>query len=193
MSKLNYLVLDVETGGTNPGEDSLLEVGMLAVFNDGRRARAFQAYHQEEQYRVTAGAMGVNKLDLVKVYEQGKVSDTLVYDMIKFVESAFPEGKNSFVLMGHNMAMDKYFIKTLFESVGCDMDEHFNYRFIDTAALILAAKDMGIVPQEVSGGLQNFAAHYNLPTGNAHSAVDDCWTTLYAYEYLTKLITGGNA
>lgn len=187
---INILALDVETGGVNPGVDSLLEVGMVATFKDGTRARTFQSYIKEEQYHVTAGAMAVNKLNLAEVYEKGEDPYTVTQHMIEFINNSYPGGKDDYVLIGHNMALDKFMIKELFASVGEDMDAHMNYRFIDTSALIQAGKDMGIIPQEVSGSLHKFADYYNLPTGNTHTAVDDCWTTIFVYEKLKELFGG---
>ncbi|MNQ32099.1 hypothetical protein D3C85_454860 [compost metagenome] len=186
---MNFVVLDVETGGLKPGRHSLLEVGMVA-YKDGQITGEFSSYVAADEYIVMPKAMEVNGLNLAEVAAKGLWPMELVLAIIKFIKESF-DSKDDYQLLGHNLSLDKYMMKHLFEQAGQDMDDHMSYRMVDTTTMIALCKELGLLPEDTPRSLHKVAEQLNvLKRGSEHTALGDAHTTLAVYEELLRLLKG---
>lgn len=68
------------------------------------------------------------------------------------------------------------------------MDDIIHYRNVDTQTLIVALKDVGKLPEDLSTRLHAVAEYFGIDTGKEHSAKDDTYTTIEVYKKLLDLI-----
>lgn len=185
------LFVDVETGGLNPKEHSLLSVG-LAVWESGVIIDKVEYFVAEDKYNVTAKAMEINKLNLAEVYEKGISTEELSSEIHNFVKKHFTKesifGKAT--LAGWNVAFDIAFLKELF--VKNDREELFNstfsYRNIDIAGIVAFYNLMNVFysTQEI-GSLDSAMKYFNLSCENRHSALGDVEVTIQVFNKLCEL------
>lgn len=179
---MELLFLDTETGGLNPSSQSLLQVGLVAYCDGKIKDKKFISI-KEEEYYITAEAMMYNGLDLYNdVYKNGLRTEEAVEEIIKFIQISF---KSKPILVGHNVALDKYFLKKLFETEYEDMDEYISYRMIDTMSLIWGLHMVGKLPIEACSSSGAFD-YFNIDVKGRHTAIGDCLGTVELYEKLLE-------
>jgi DNA polymerase III epsilon subunit-like protein len=152
---MKCLVIDTETGGTDPAVHSILSIAAV-VWDDGEvGATIGPLYIEEPVMCVTPGAMRVNKLDLASIEWMRPVNATT--RLRAFCREHFGDG--AFVpIVGHNVSFDRGFVERLerlardrvlwdrraictlgiwrfLAEVACVMDVPPNYR-LETAATL---------------------------------------------------------
>lgn len=184
-----YLILDTETGGTNPMRHSLLDVGLVA-YVDGKVKASTGFWLREEEYIVTGKAMEINNLDLSEVYLKGIPKIDAFDQLTRFIHENFTEERP--MILGHNPSFDRNFLKfQLFLPLGQDIDKLIHYRTLDTMTLIQTARDIGLLPKEAPTSLIPFAKFIGYEPTGEHTALDDVHTTIAVHQYLLQLL-GGN-
>lgn len=182
--------IDTETGGTNPNKHSLLQVGMIA-YEDGIQVDSLEFTIRRNDYVVAPMALQVNQLDLSKVFVNGKTTGQAVLLIQDFVERNFPKSAGYFkrpMMLGHNVGFDRGFLKVLFESVGAELDDSFDYHSIDTSSLIQAAKLSGKLDKDAPNSLQKIAKYLGIQPDIQHKALADADTTIKVYEKLIWIL-----
>lgn len=181
---MELLFLDTETGGLDPFKDSLLQVGLVAYI-DGKIADKKFISIKQESYSVTAEALKYNKLDLYKdVYENGCKPREALDEVIDFIQRNFNDRP---ILVGHNVSLDKYFLKQLFNKQNESIDKHINHRMIDTMSLLWGLHIANRIPKEACSSDGAFK-YFNIEVKNRHNALDDCTATVKLYEELIQMI-----
>ena len=189
MKKITYLAIDTETGGIGP-EVSLL-TAYLAVLNE-----KFEIVDEldlalkpdDDLYHVTAEALSINKIDLVKHQEKaitrGKAGELLREFLIKNSEN----GKNKLTPLGHNVAFD---MEKIYQNVlnKKEAQKYVSYRMLDTGStgrfLIVA----GYIPETVTGSLGSYVEHLGVQKREFHTARGDVEMTVDVMKAMIDLVS----
>lgn len=135
-----YLFIDTETGGLTP-RHSLLTLSCIGVDEkfqivptaDGGHGLYLQLRHDE--YAVTAGALAVNKIDLLVHDKQAITLEAARVRVCSFIEQVLQKtGKKRLVPAGHNVAFDVQFLRAYLLD-DPTWDRYFTYPALDTAAV----------------------------------------------------------
>lgn len=182
MTQKKLLVLDTETGGLDPQQHSLLQVGMM-VCENGQVLEKVRINIVHETYHVTARAMEVNKIDLAK--HTGLTPAQAVEAIVAFVKKHFPKPAQ---VVGHNVSFDIGFMKALFSSHGINCDDVFSYRLLDTSSFARILEFAGVIKK--GGSLGQLAKQFGIPYDEKalHDALVDCEVTYALLLKMTKLL-----
>jgi len=182
IKKAKYLFLDCESGGLDSEKHSLLTAFFLAADEDlnevGRLYLGIRP--QDGTYKVTAGALKINKIDIVahdEALASGPSPKLLLADFLT-VHSEM--GRNKLIPVGHNIQFDFGFIHA--ELLDKTTWEKFNsYRVLDTSIVANFLKFVNKLPAKQQTSLVKLAEYYgiapNLISG-AHNAIVDVEMTV---------------
>jgi DNA polymerase III epsilon subunit-like protein len=172
------IVLDTETGGLDPLQHSLLQVGIM-VCENGEVLEKKRINIVHETYNVTPYAMKVNKIDLAS--HIGVTANEAVILIKEFVQKYFVEPAQ---VLGHNVSFDVGFVKELFKGSEVDYEKIFSYRLLDTSSFARVLEFAGVI--ERGGSLGQLAKKFGIEVEetNLHDALVDCEVT---YELLIKM------
>jgi DNA polymerase III epsilon subunit-like protein len=191
VSNNSILIIDTETGGLDHRVHSLLTVGLLAY--DIKSRETLDELHlrvKREVYNVTAFALKLNKIDLVKHHNDKEAvsAEQAVGKIIDFIKKNFK--KIPVVPGGHNYVdFDKGYIKQLFFEAGADYEDFFSHRCIDTMCFIRFAASLGLVPDKAAS-LGGAREHFGIkqPRAMLHHALGDCQATAMLFGHLADLV-----
>jgi len=135
-----YLFVDTETGGLTP-RHSLLTVSCIVTDKDFHIIPV-ETYNpglylqiKHDEYALTAGALAVNKLDLVAHNASGVTLADAKYMLTRYLQRACViTGKKRFVPAGHNVTFDTQFLRAYLLDER-EWDQYFTYPAFDTAAI----------------------------------------------------------
>jgi DNA polymerase-3 subunit epsilon len=182
---MELLFLDTETGGLNPYQHSLLQVGVVA-YKGGEIVDSLSFEVKHDQYYVTEQAMKINGLDLTEIDKTGMRKDQAVVKLNEFISKNFLKQPN---LAGHNPSIDKYMVRNqLYESNNLNMDQFISHRMIDTMSIIWALHHAGELPIEACSSTGAFE-YFGITVEKRHNALDDIIATVKLYECLLKEIS----
>ncbi|HET8715264.1 MAG TPA: 3'-5' exonuclease [Holophagaceae bacterium] len=180
-----YLVFDTETGGLDPQAHDLLSLGCVAS-EDGQILAELEILVKHEPYRVSAGGMKVNRIDLVKHHAAALAPGEALKAFDAFCAEHF--GSAPITLLGHNIAFDQAFLGAFFRSQGRELEPRFNHRTVDTHALAAGLQDAGKLPKGLrlsSGALFDFFGIAPAPELR-HTALGDAIATHHLYWKLVE-------
>lgn len=187
----DFIVLDTETGGLNPKGHSLLTVGVLFIKN-GKRVFSGEWKIKHDEYKVTTGALRVNKIDLVK-HEKDAVTLKEFWEDFKYyyeVNFGVPKGvaSNNPVVIGHNIGFDLGFIHENITKK--EWEVYANYRNVDTAGISKFLIDTGVI-QAQKNSLDELISYFGIddPNGERHTALWDAKATWEAYNAMFNLVS----
>ena len=163
-----YVVVDLETTGTNHNKDEITEIGAIK-YESGKEVDRFNVLVKSD-------------IEIPKKVERltGISNDMLRLFGVEPKE-AYEEFKaflGDSVVVGHNFtAFDSKFLEDAYiRELNC----HFPNNYIDT--LYLARKTF---PEFQHHTLEYLSQEYGIDYSNAHRAVEDCMINHLVYEYLT--------
>lgn len=193
---VKYMAFDCETGGLDTGISSLLSVYFVVFDKDFRVLGELDLKikpDKGENYIVTAEALNINKIDLVKhdadpatiTKSQAKAA------LYSFLQDHNPDGTTKLIPVGHNVYFDQSCVLAHLMSRGT-WHKFCSYRLLDTGVILQFLKLTGHVPVEISGSLTSIIEHFNIPvTGNLHEAKTDTVCTVKALRALLKAARNG--
>lgn len=171
---MDYLFIDVESGGTSPSRHAILQFGAVAM-KDSKIIGAIQFYVKPTR-EVQAEALAYNSLDM-SIVESTGLDPVIASDrIVDFLWEMFQGSKP--ILVGHNVGMDKYMTSIqLFEECGRDLDKYVSYRCIDTMSLLWGLHLAGKLPIEACSSSGAFK-HFGIEVKNRHTALGDIYATI---------------
>lgn len=172
------VVLDIEAGGLDPLQHSILSIGL--VTGDGARSR--ELYVREPHIVTTPGGMAVNRIDLADIEAKGLEPDAACE-----VLEAFLAPIERPLLAGHNIAFDLAYLRRLYNVAERPMPPRLIHRTIDTHSLIWALRSLGKLPATLVGSDAAFA-HFDIapPPALRHTALGDAIATRHLLERLLE-------
>ncbi len=182
MEKINFLVVDTETGGLDHTRHSLLEIG-ASVFNlNGEKLDSFHAIlslAQQSQLQGKKNSLYALKLNqygigerIAEVTKSNKeIADDFVAWLIAVAKKFRP------ILVGQNIKFDIRFIDTFLLEQGYEeWSSLFGNNHIDTITMAqLLQICQKIKTSKLS--LSNLAEEFSIENENAHTAMSDVDTT----------------
>lgn len=163
-----YVVVDLETTGTNHLCDEITEIGAIK----------YVLGKEEERFNVLVKT----EIEIPKKIEKltGISNDMLSMFGVEPKEaySRFKEFVGDYIIVGHNFT--SFDSKFLDDAYVRELKCHFGNDYIDT--LYLAKKNL---PELEHHSLESLSDYYNVNYEKAHRALDDCIINHSIYEYLT--------
>ena len=163
-----YIVVDLETTGTNHCVDEITEIGAIK-YAAGKETDRFSVFVKTE----------------VEIPKKVERLTGISNDMLRMFGVEPKEALEQFrafignsVVVGHNFTtFDSKFLEDAYVR---ELNCHFSNDYIDT--LYLAKKSL---PNLQRHTLECLAEEYNIDYSKAHRAVEDCMINHKVYEYLT--------
>ena len=182
---MRYLVFDTETGGLDPLAHDLLSLGCVAS-EEGQILESLEILIRHEPYRVSAGGMKVNRIDLVKHHEAALAPADALAAFDAFCDRNF--GRGPITLLGHNIAFDQAFLGAFLRSQGRELEPRFHHRTVDTHAFAAGLQEAGRLPKGLrlsSGALFDCFGIAPEPE-KRHTALGDALATHHLYWKLVE-------
>ncbi len=162
-----YLFIDTETGGLNPQKYSLLTLSCDLVKELGDAPISqFNVKIAHDPYRVGAGALGVNGINLAEHHKQAATIYTVQHELQSWLKQYHIKPQP----VGWNVAFDLGFIHAqLLEKLV--WDTVVDYHTIDVCSLVELLIIQGKLPKKRR--LVDVAQHFGLDISGAHDAAFD--------------------
>lgn len=162
-----YVVLDIETTGTHPIKNEIIEIGAVYV-EDGQVVKKFNELicPKESISEYITGITGI--------------TDEMVADApsIEEIMPKFIEFCGDAPLIGHNIILFDY---RMLKAKAVALGFEFERQGVDT--LIISRKMLQDLPSRKLG---NLCAHYKISLENAHRAYDDAYATYELFRHLEQ-------
>lgn len=188
ISKPYYLAFDCETGGVN-GE-SLLTVFFLLLDRNLNEIDVLSLFTKPNNgvYQVTAGALKVNKINLIE-HDKTAITYSKAGELLyKFLDKHSESGKTKLIPLGHNVFFDEMCVWGHLLSKP-NYEKFVSYRRQDTGCIAQYLKDKGVIPESVTGSLASLVAHFNITTTDSefHTAEGDTRLTVEVFKAMLKV------
>jgi DNA polymerase III epsilon subunit-like protein len=180
------LVIDTETGGTDPQTHSLLEFSAIEV----RGGDTFTRRVKEDPMLVTAGALEVNRLDLSK-WSSAVGPCLAAFQFRDWIMARQEHSADQVELIGHNIDFDYRFLERLFHLADLtdEFRRLFSYRKRDTAGIARFLEDVGVLTLK-GRKLKDICDTLNVwfPPDKEHTSLGDAQATRLLYERLIGIV-----
>jgi DNA polymerase III epsilon subunit-like protein len=184
MLKDLLLFLDTETGGLDPAQTSLLSLGFAVRDVAAKKTlNKLELFVRHDPYQVTAGALNVNKIDLVEHHAKAYKPEQCIEMIKEFLYPYFKETQA--VLAGHNVPFDIGFTKHMFQQKG-HLELYnglFSHRSVDTLTIAQFLKDAGKLEVDRCSSSHLFRK-FKIEVDGRHTAMGDCLATIDLYDNL---------
>ena len=162
----DFIVLDLETTGSHPLNNEIIEIGAVKV-KGGKVVETFNQLVQPKQ-EIPEYVQMLTGITTAMVAQAPEIKKVLP-EFIKFCED--------YVIVGHNVILFDY---RMLKATAIKQGYTFEKSAIDT--LMIARRCLSHLPSRKLGDLCH---HYGIELTNAHRALDDAQAT---YELLVALI-----
>lgn len=184
---MKVMVIDTETGGFDPDKYSLMTVGgVIGDIVTGEVIEAKEWALSLPEYKFTAEAMEVNKLNIDELRKTGKKAEDIASEL-----SSMYIRNGITLLAGHNLKFDiRFLCKQLFRISESEFEREFTRFVFDTqsiSVLFQASKDIKLQ----SGSLSQTAKALGIKkrSGSLHNALVDA---LLCFDVFHKFYTTFN-
>jgi DNA polymerase III alpha subunit (gram-positive type) len=184
-----YLPFDTETGGL--GNDvSLLELYMDVLDESFNLLDSIHLFTKpnDDVYRVTAGGLYVNKINLVDHDKKAKAYSQAGQELVQFLKQNSQNGKYKLIPLGKNIAFD---IRKVTDNLLGEKTwgQYVSYRNIDITTLARCLQIKAKLPFDMSISLDTLRDFFKIEIpGAAHTADYDTRITVLVFKELLKLI-----
>ena len=166
----DFVVLDIETTGTSPEKDEIIEVGALKI----------EADTVTEEFSMLIQIKGEIPIEIQKLtgiteqelQSQGRPLDEVLNKLFEFAGNR--------VIIGHNVTFDYKFICSACQKQGMEM----RLRTLSRDTLALARRKIrGVEDYQ----LVTLMKHLGYDVSKAHRALADCYLTYQLYKKLNEI------
>ena len=134
--KQQYIVLDIETGGLDPKEHSLLEISGI-LWKPGEIIQpVFDCYIKEENITTVPRAMEINQIDLNKVHKHGRSPKEAINYIRNRLDDVLGVERRPVKILAHNANFDYSFLQRLYQLADKTIHRDFYSRTIDSASIL---------------------------------------------------------
>lgn len=158
-----YVALDLETTGTNPGTDSIIEVGMIKV----AEGRVIDTFHTLVRPEVKI-PLRIKKMTGI---DNQMLAEAPQFHQIRDAVADFIEGEG---ILGHNVGFDISFLQ-------CSLGRTIHNHAYDTHELARI-----LLPSAKSYRLSDLCASAGIETAVSHRALEDARAAMMLYDHLVK-------
>jgi len=167
------LVVDVETGGFDPNNESILSIGAVEWSRD-RLGNSIELHVTEQEIVMSRKSAQFNAALLQTVLTKGIAPVDAAQRFEDFLGTTFGSQRKQIVACGHNVWFDVSFLKRLYRLAGADYGKSFHHRTLDiqSIALWLVMTNRLSLPDTSSDSLLK---HFNAepPPDQRHTALAD--------------------
>ena len=174
------LFIDVETGGLNPDDSSLLEIAAIGTDMHGNELFSYHAHclPDDQYFKIWPEALKVNNADLTRNDRLPllDIDDDIIELLIHY---------NCNIPIGWNVQFDLSFIKRYLRRLHSTLDR----RAIDLCGATRLFQLHDLLPKTKGMSLEKVATEYGLLKGKQqHTAMDDALLTLEMYKYIKHYV-----
>ena len=184
-----YLPMDNETGGLHD-EVSLLSSYLEVVDEKCNVIDSLELYVKPNDglYKVEAGGLLVNKIDLVK-HDQIAIPYSAAGQLLfRFLQKNSKDGEIKLIPVGKNVAGDVRWLQQHLLGKKT-MDKFVSYRVLDITGIAMALQIKGKLPQDIGLSLSSLVEHFQIVIpGVAHEAKYDTQATILIWQKLLELM-----
>ncbi len=167
-AEIGYCVIDIETTGTDPTLDFIIELAAVKVI--GERIEEFETLIEIPE-AVPPAVTALTGITDEMLKQDGDWEEDALDDFVRFI--------NGFRLVGHNIRFDLEFLQARLQKYGKDvLKNHYN----DTLA-ISRDKLRGLRDHK----LESVAEYFGIDTTGNHRALRDCQITKEVYNKLNEV------
>lgn len=172
------VIIDVETGGTNPLTDALLELAAITVkMDDEGLLHPDQTYHYHilpfPGARLNPESMAFNKIDPYHPFRFAVDEAQALKEFFKLIQKECKKKQcQRAVIVGHNAWFDQHFINTAVLRANLSRSPFHPFTSLDTATLGALAYGQTVLSKALA------AAQIPFNTDDAHSALYDAECTV---------------
>lgn len=184
-----YLAFDCETGGQLEKDTSLLTVHFLVLDEKFEITAELPLVIRPNSgvYQLTAGAMAVNKIDIIEHDKIATSASDAGQKLRQFLIQHSNDGAIKLVPLGHNVYFDLAYVwEHLLGKL--TFNKYCSYRILDTGVLAEALKAAGRLPDNNKGGLAFLVEHLGLKVEEYHTARGDTLMTVDVCKALIDLM-----
>lgn len=197
-----YIAYDTETGGLDPRETDLL-TAYFAILDETLTPVAEldlklkpgpldpkDGPSKDRPYRVTAGALGVNRINLLSHNVDAIPYAEGAKQLERLITNYKPEGRwGKLIPIGHNVPFDDGFVQEYLLKKA-DWEKCVDYRKVDTCVVANFLKLCGRLNVK-SVALESLCEYFKFPSvGAAHNAKNDTISTIMVLRELRKIVGG---
>jgi len=187
-----YIAFDCETGGLDTGVNSLLTVYFVIFDKNFRVLGELDLKIKPDKgnhYVVDAGALAINKIDLVKHDAVATTLSQAKSDLYNFLQTHNTDGKIKLIPVGHNIYFDEECVIANLIS-RANWHKFVSYRRLDTGVILQFLKLAGLLPVNISGSLASIVEFFNIPKGgDLHDAKTDTVATVKVLRALLRAVS----
>ena len=187
----NFIVLDVESGGFNPEQNLLTQIGFVVL--DGFTMQEKYRYDSyiypyDEQHYITKGAADLTGITIDKLKKEGKPLK-VVLDEISNIWKGFKVSYYLPVFVGHNFSFDQMYLEYVFDYVYgkntgkngvCKMYDFVLKSSIDTMVL---ARQKFTNDEVANFKLETIGEYLGINNQACHDALADVEETAELFRY----------
>lgn len=186
------MILDTETGGLDPEQHSLLDIGLVVIDENNNVLFEYESLIKsvDGTYHIHPLAYEMHKITPQMCDEKGKLPKEIIADMAK-IRDTFFDGK-PITIIAHNSAFDLGFVKKMFKENSTEKEYAYNKvisrNALDTASMTLQLMRMGVLKLEGRPSLDALIEHYNVKQNSEkrHGALFDAQQTRLVFDGLDK-------
>ncbi|MEQ8198765.1 MAG: exonuclease domain-containing protein [Clostridiaceae bacterium] len=190
MLKDTLLFIDTETGGLDASTHSLLTVA-IGVVQERKLLELREWSIKHGTYNVTAGAMAVNKINLLEHDAASTDKEAAALEILEFI-SKYCSKESKGVLAGQNTMFDKNFLETFLAGLKnrnaiWEYRKIVSHRYIELMSITAFLNDAGVL-NTPGLKLDDLISESGLKVQSRHTAIDDVRVTYKAYCKMLDLI-----
>src|ERR1700760_1851408 len=148
------LFIDTETGGIQPGKNSLLSLA-LVVWKESMIKASTEILINDGILDVTEKALEINGIDLEEHKKKAVSPKIAIKQFDDFIKANFPTDEK-IVLGGHNITFDVNFLNAFLAANNYNYQQRFSHRFIDTASILFYLYLTGKLKDKITSSQQAF-------------------------------------
>lgn len=181
----DVVILDTETGGLDPWQDSLLSVGMIS----GDGAHRVEIFVAEPEIHITPRSQAIHHLSADWIRANGHDPAAACDAIDGFIADYSARRGRPVIIAGHNVAFDLAFLRRLYRLAERPLPNTLVHRTLDTHTLLWALAAQGALPPTACASDGAFA-HFDIapPEEARHTALGDALATRALLARLLEMI-----
>jgi DNA polymerase III epsilon subunit-like protein len=179
------LFIDTETGGIQPGKNSLLSLA-LAVWKESKIKASTEILINDGVLDVTEKALEINGINLEEHKKKAVSPAVALQQFDDFIKANFPTDEK-IVLGGHNITFDVNFLNAFLAANNYNYHQRFSHRFIDTASILFYLYLAGKLKTKINSSQQAFD-YFGIMVDGRHTALGDVLATAQLFSILVGIL-----
>ena len=187
MNNAKYIVLDCETGGLEPLECPITQIGLLILDDNLKEVNRWETYvkpyNDLKIHKEALDATGLRMSDI----NNGITKSELLAQLISIFKGQNDRKKGKWhslgnpIIVGHNIGFDIGFLNYLFNDGKEELTKYISKNSIDTMCLLKMLE-----PERSVFNLKQCCLDHGIELKDAHKAMADVIATSTLFKKLTK-------